>query len=157
MLAVNGPTRKEPRDLPAFDRNSLMHTFTDQELRAYLAEELSLPRSVEIERALLVDDTLRARMRTLLDDSPSASLAVRDVWLKARLSCPSRDVLADYLAELLGDGLSQYVRFHLNEVGCRYCAANLADLQEQGGAEAAARGRKFFETSVGRLRQLERE
>lgn len=134
-----------------------MHSFTDQELRAYLAEELSLPRSVELERTLLTDESLRARMQAMLDDSPSASLAVRDVWQKARLSCPSRSVLADYLAQLLGDGLSQYVQFHLTEVGCRFCAANLADLQEQGGVDAAARGRKFFETSVGRLRHLERD
>ncbi|HET6422546.1 MAG TPA: hypothetical protein VFG20_02610 [Planctomycetaceae bacterium] len=132
-----------------------MHTFTDQELRAYLAEELSVPRSVELERAIASDEPLRDRLRALLDDSPSALLALRDVWRRSRLSCPSRTVLSDYLAGQLGDGLGQYIQFHLTEVGCRVCAANLADLQEQGGPDAADRGRKFFATSVGRLRHVE--
>lgn len=132
-----------------------MHTFTDQELRAYLAEELSVPRSAELERAIVADTALRDRLRALLDDTPSASLAVRDVWQRARLSCPSRSVLSEYLAEQLGDGLAQYIRFHLHDVGCRFCAANLEDLKEQGGTDAVDRGRKFFQTSVGRLKQLE--
>jgi hypothetical protein len=132
-----------------------MYTFTDQELRSYLAEELSLPRSVELERAVLVDEALRERLRALLDDTPSASLAVRDVWQKSRLSCPSRSVLSDYVAGQLGDGLGQYIQFHLTEVGCRFCAANLADLQAAGDADAERRNRKFFETSVGRLRHVE--
>lgn len=131
-----------------------MLTFTDLELRAYLAEELSVARSSELERELVADEALRQRLRNLLEESDAASLAVRDVWLRGRLSCPSRSTLSDFLEGRLGDGLGQYVRFHLEDVGCRFCAANLADLRGQGGPDADQRNRKFFETSVGRLKDI---
>lgn len=131
-----------------------MQHFTDQELRAYISEELAVARSTVLERQLATDERLRDRLRSLLGESDSASLALRDVWQRGRLSCPSRSVWGDYLAGELGDGLQQYLQFHLEEVGCRVCAANLADLQQQGGADADQRTRKFFETSVGRLSEV---
>lgn len=131
-----------------------MDSFTDQELRAYIAEELAVARSTMLERELSADDRLRDRLRALLGESDSASLALRDVWQRGRLSCPSRSTWSEYLAGGLGDGLQQYLQFHLNDVGCRICAANLADLQHQGGPDADQRSRKFFQTSIGRLRDV---
>ncbi len=131
-----------------------MLTFTDHELRAYIAEELPVARSAALEKQLTVDGVLKDRLRGMLADSDSASLAVREVWTGGRLSCPSRTTWSEFLAGTLGDGLRQYMQFHLEEVGCRLCAANIADLQEQGGQAADQRRRKFFETSVGRLREV---
>ncbi len=131
-----------------------MTTFSDQELRAYIAEELAVERSTLLEHQLATDERLRDQLRELLGDNDSASLALRDVWQRGRLSCPSRSTWSDYLAGGLGDGLRQYLQFHLNDVGCRVCAANLTDLQQQGGADADQRSRKFFQTSVGRLRAI---
>lgn len=132
-----------------------MSSFTDQELRAYIAEELAVARSSALERQLAVDESLSVRLRQHLGESDSASLALRDVWQRGQLSCPSRSTWSDYLAGGLGDGLRQYLQFHLEEVGCRVCAANLDDLREQGGPDADQRSRKFFQTSVGRLRDVD--
>ncbi len=132
-----------------------MTTFSDQELRAYIAEELAVGRSTLLEHQLATDERLRDRLRALLGESDSASLALRDVWRRGQLSCPSRSTWSDYLTGGLGDGLRQYLQFHLEEVGCRVCAANLADLQQRGGTDADQRSRKFFETSVGRLRDVD--
>lgn len=132
-----------------------MHAFTNQELCAYLAEELAVSRSRELEEVLRTDAGVREQLRRLLDESDCPSLTLRNVWLRGRMSCPSRATLVEYAAENLGDGLHQYLNFHLHVVGCRFCAANLADLQEQGGADATDRNRKFFETSVGRLRHID--
>ncbi len=91
-----------------------MLTFTDQELRAYIAEELAVARSSLLERQLAVDESLRERLRNHLSESDSASLALRDVWKRGALSCPSRSTWADFLAGGLGDGLRQYLQFHLD-------------------------------------------
>ena len=46
--------------------------------------------------------------------------------------------------------------FHLEVVGCRYCQANVADLKNQEAEIRAVvedRRRKYFQSSVGRLRE----
>jgi hypothetical protein len=56
----------------------------------------------------------------------------------------------------LDDEHVDYIRFHIDTVGCRFCAANLADLESQQ-AEAAEqstrRRRRYFESSAGYLRK----
>lgn len=132
-----------------------MLTFSDQDLCAYIAEELAVDRSAALERQLVYDEGLRSRLQALLSETDSASLALREVWKKGALSCPSRSTWGDFLAGRLGDGLQQYLRFHLEDVGCRTCAANLADLQQQGGPDAEQRSRKIFATSIGRLHEID--
>ena len=57
---------------------------------------------------------------------------------------------------VLPDEAAQYVTFHLEVVGCRFCQANAADLKDQqaeaqSGAEN--RRRKYFQSSAGHLRR----
>jgi hypothetical protein len=128
--------------------------FSDLELRAYLDEELPVARSLELEAAARHDPALRQRLASLLSEDDRTDLSLEIIWRRRRLSCPSRGTWALYLANGLGDGLTQYLEFHLHTIGCRYCAANLADLRKDRDAEAERRTRRVFETSVGRLRSL---
>jgi hypothetical protein len=51
------------------------------------------------------------------------------------------------------DDQSSYIQFHLDTIGCRYCQSNLEDLSAQHHRDAViARRRKYFQSSVGRLR-----
>lgn len=127
--------------------------FTDAELQAYIAESLSVERSVVLEEALRTSTALRDRLRAYLAANDQAPMSVGQLWQQQRLSCPTRSTWAAYLAGELGSGLTEYFQFHLDEIGCRFCAANVADLQA-GDPEAERRTRKYFETSVGRLSQL---
>ncbi|HEV3007256.1 MAG TPA: hypothetical protein VGX78_22490, partial [Pirellulales bacterium] len=72
------------------------------------------------------------------------------------LTCPTRNELGSFLLGVLPDQHAAYIRFHLQEAGCRYCQANHDDLQRQQ-AEAADSGRqrrrKYFESSAGYLRR----
>ena len=85
-----------------------------------------------------------------------AAHTLGEIWRRHRLSCFTRAELGSHLLGVLDDDRSRQVAFHVDVVGCRYCRANLADLQRQQDecAEAAeTRRRKYFQSSVGRLRQ----
>jgi len=59
----------------------------------------------------------------------------------------------------LDEDASNYVRFHIADVGCRFCAANLDDLERAQAAASAGnetdanRRKRYFETSAGHLRR----
>lgn len=76
-----------------------------------------------------------------------------EVWRRRQLSCPSRTELGSFLLGTLDSDKSGYIDFHLRTVGCRYCVANLTDLEGElkKSEEAPARRRKFFESSAGYL------
>ncbi len=54
-----------------------------------------------------------------------------DLWERYRFSCPKRNTIGAYLLGTLEPDWQQYVEFHLNTLGCRFCRANLDDLQSQ--------------------------
>ena len=130
--------------------------FTEAELAAYVSETLSVERSVVLEAELRTSTSLRERLRGMLAAGDSGALSVGSLWQQQRVSCPSRSTWAAYLAGELGGGLSDYLKFHLDDIGCRFCAANVADLQAND-PDAERRTRKYFETSVGRLSQVAAE
>ena len=54
-----------------------------------------------------------------------------DLWEYHRFSCPKRNTIGAYMLGTLEPGWHQYVGFHLDTLGCRFCRANLDDLQSQ--------------------------
>jgi RNA polymerase sigma factor (sigma-70 family) len=54
-----------------------------------------------------------------------------DLWEYYRFSCPKRNTIGAYMLGTLEPDWHQYVEFHLNTLGCRFCRANLDDLQSQ--------------------------
>lgn len=127
---------------------------TDEELLAYTDESLSAERCVSIEQALRGDPRLVERLSDLLAGRDQGENSLGELWRRDRLSCPSRPVWAAFVDDRLGDGLKQYLIFHIETIGCRVCAANLADLrQKDSSANSEHRTRKIFESSAGRLRR----
>ena len=130
-------------------------TITDEDLRAYLAEQLPAERMATIEQSLRDSEPLRQQLATIARDSDHGGYSVGEVWRRGRLSCPTRGQLGAYLLQALDDGSSEYIDFHLQTIGCRVCNANLADLQQANAAapEKQRRRRKYFESSAGYLRR----
>ncbi len=132
---------------------------TDAQLSAFLEDALPPGQLAEIERRLRDDSALRQRLTTVIGREDAGLHSVGVIWRRRRLSCPDRDELAQLLLGVLADEPADYIRFHLEEVGCRYCAANVEDLRQaqatasQGGKESAARRKRYFETSAGHLRR----
>ena len=125
--------------------------FTDAELLGYVDEALPAERMTAVESNLRHSKTLQQRLAVLCSSRDSTGPSVGEVWRRARLSCPSRARLGSYLLNALPRDWYDYVEFHVNTVGCRYCAANIADLQASATSPAASerRRQKFFQSSAG--------
>jgi RNA polymerase sigma factor (sigma-70 family) len=54
-----------------------------------------------------------------------------DLWEQLRLSCPKRSTIGAYFLKTLESPWYEYVDFHLQSLGCRFCLANLQDLKQQ--------------------------
>jgi hypothetical protein len=131
--------------------------FTDAELLAYLDEGLAVERMTAVENALRASADLRNRTAGLRSQRDEQGHSVGEIWRRGRLTCPTRHQLGSYLLGALPAELAQYFRFHLETVGCRYCAANLEDLRlasSQATAETTQRRQKFFQSSAGYVRKL---
>lgn len=126
---------------------------SDPILLAYLDESLTSEKMAELETAIRTDEALRQRLAELISRRESGVHSVGDIWRRNRLSCPSREELGSYLLGAMLDEAADYVRFHMEVIGCRYCQANLEDLREtQVQPTSKERRKRIFQSSVGRIR-----
>jgi hypothetical protein len=129
--------------------------FSDAELAAFLDEALPPARCAELEHDLRSDTELRNRLIEVRGRETAGLHTLGAIWRRNRLSCPSRDELGQFLLGTLDDDCAGYIRFHVEQVGCRYCEANLADLKEASkpDEQPAKRRQKYFQTSAGYLKK----
>jgi hypothetical protein len=131
-----------------------MPTFSDEELLAYIEECLPIDRSAEIEQSLRSSTPLQQRLSALIAERDQGGRTLGDLWRRHRVSCPSRSLWTAYHDGQLGETMRKYLQFHLETVGCRFCAANLDDLKSSDDAASKSRRQKIFQTSIGRLATL---
>jgi anti-sigma factor RsiW len=137
----------------------MSYRFAQAELEAYLDEALPADDMARIEKALRGEPKLAAQLAALNARRDAGLHSLGAIWRRHRLSCPSREQLGSYLLGTLPRETADYVEFHVQMVGCRYCRANLADLQtQQAEADEAvqSRRRKYFQSSAGYLRRRRR-
>ncbi len=128
--------------------------FSLTELEAYLDEALPADAMARVEEALRSDKSLAGQLADINGRHDAGVHSLGGVWRRARLSCLSHEQLGSYLLEALPSDAADYVTFHLQTVGCRYCTANLADMcaqHDQSDAGADVRRRKYFQSSAGYL------
>lgn len=131
-----------------------MNSFTDAELAAFLDEALPAGRCSQLEHELRSNAELRDRLIEVRGRETAGLHTIGAIWRRARLSCPSRTELGQYILGTLAAEPADYVRFHLDTIGCRYCHANLADLQAASKTDdqPAQRRQRYFQTSAGYLK-----
>jgi hypothetical protein len=131
--------------------------FTTTELEAFLDEALPVERMAAIEDALRKSETLQTQLAAINGRRDAGVHSLGEIWRRHRLSCPTREQLGSYLLGVQLREAAEYTRFHLETIGCRYCAASLADLKaQQSAAEADVaerRRQKYFQSSAGYLRR----
>lgn len=132
----------------------MSRTFSPAELEAYLDESLAPAEMAEVEEALREQPDLAEQLVAINSRRDAGVHSIGAVWRRHRVSCPSREELGSFLLETLDDEPADYIRFHLHRIGCRLCAANLADLESQhsAGDAVTARRRKYFQSSAGYLK-----
>ena len=129
-------------------------SWTDREITAWLDELLPPARMSEFENQVRTDKALQQKVAAVIRSRDQGGNSIGEIWQRARLSCPSRTELGNYLLQTLTPEHAAYIEFHLTTIGCRLCLANLADLEEQSSQQTPPdnRRRRFFESSAGLLR-----
>ena len=131
-----------------------MANITREQLDAYIDDALNDTDTAQVERALRESEALRRRLRAIMQERDRGEHSIGAIWRRERLSCPSREQLGNYLLQVLDGEQQDYIRFHLQTVGCAFCLANHADLhaqQQEPAPKAQDRRRRFFESSAGYL------
>lgn len=132
------------------------------QLIGYLDEALPAEEMTRIEDCLRQSENWRAALQELLEEVGSGDHSLATIWRRHRLTCPSRERLGAYHVGGLVPDETDYIRFHLEVVKCRWCLANLQDIEAQqrlaqpvpvevAESTMGRRRRRFFETSVGYL------
>ena len=129
--------------------------YSNTELEAYLDEALPSEQMAQIEKALRDDPAIVDRLTALVGKQDAGVHSIGATWRRHRLSCLSREQLGSYLLKVLDAEQSEYVRFHFETIGCRWCNASLEDLSQQHTAAHTAatesRRSKYFQSSAGYL------
>ncbi|MEX0792356.1 MAG: hypothetical protein WD045_04435 [Pirellulaceae bacterium] len=131
-----------------------MNPINPTELQAYLSEELPPGRMSEIEQQLREQPELAQQLVEILGRRDAGIHTIGEIWRRHRITCPAREKWGGYLLEILPDEEMEYLKFHLETVGCRVCGANLDDLKQaqEEVQQKTIRRRKYFQSSIGHLR-----
>lgn len=98
-----------------------------------------------------VQRRLSAADAASLQGDTAADSLLTEIWEEHRLSCPKRSTVGGYVLGTLDAAWHDYVHFHVNKLGCRFCRANLADLQHQSEEHPRKLRQRIMESTVGFL------
>jgi RNA polymerase sigma factor (sigma-70 family) len=84
----------------------------------------------------------------VLDEATSL---LTDVWERQRPTCPKRSTVGRYLLGTLESPWKEHLDFHVGQLGCRFCQANLDDLRRENADEPRALHERIFQSTVGFL------
>lgn len=77
---------------------------------------------------------------------------IRLTWENLRPSCPKRTTLGKYVLEILPSDWNEFVHFHVDQLGCDYCRANMDELKNEAVSDSQSRAsRQLFQSTVGFL------
>lgn len=129
--------------------------FTQAELEAFLDEALAPKEMAEIETLLRDQPEVALRLEEIHDRRDAGVHSLGEIWRRHRVSCPDRETLGSFLLNVLDPDHHAYIEFHLEQVGCRYCHANLDDLRSrhEQTEQAQARQQRYFQSSAGYLKR----
>ena len=85
-------------------------------------------------------------------EGEAADSQLTEIWEDLRLSCPKRTTIGRFVLGTLAPPWQDYIDFHLNKLGCRFCRGNLEDLAEESKEKPKATRDRIFQSTVGFLR-----
>lgn len=126
-------------------------TITKATLDAFIDDHLNEQDSIRVEKAVRESPELHTLLKSIVASRDIGDHSIGAIWRREHLSCPTREELSSYKEEALDPQRIDYIKFHLEIVGCNACQANLLDLNSAKGLKAnpAAREkhRQFLENS----------
>lgn len=104
-----------------------------------------------IERLSAVLQDLNVDGTVELTRQPSEGL-LQAAWENQRPSCLKRTTLGKFHLGLLDENWNSYAFFHTQQLGCRFCVANLQELSSSNVSESDADfSRRVFQSTIGFL------
>ncbi len=98
-----------------------------------------------IEARLKESPTDREFFEAVRQEIETQNLSIALVWRQEGISCPHRDILEGHHYGSLSAEESDYIRFHVERIGCQACAASLDDIR--------AKDKSFEEPAMRSLRE----
>lgn len=127
--------------------------FLDAELEAYLDESLDPARAAEIEAAMKIDKGLVLKLSNINGRRDAGVHTLSDIWRRNQVGVPSREALSQFLLGSLTSEESDYIRFRIDVLKCRFTTALLADLKSQKSdavkSESDGRRKKLYQSGAG--------
>lgn len=120
-------------------------------LDAFIDDHLSEQETIRVEKAVRESPELQSQLSSIIANRDMGDHSIGAIWRREHLSCPSREELSSYKEEALDPQRIDYIKFHLETVGCKACKANLSDLNSTRGSlnnrDANEKHRQFLENS----------
>jgi len=104
-------------------------------LDAFIDDHLLEQDNIRVEKAVRESPELQARLSNIIASRDMGDHSIGAIWRREHLSCPSREELLSYQDEALDHQRIDYIKFHLETVGCKACKANLSDLNPSNSFE----------------------
>lgn len=126
-------------------------TISNATLDAFIDDHLNEQETIKVEKAVRESPELQALLSSIIASRDMGDHSIGAIWRREHLSCPTREELSSYKEEALDPQRIDYIKFHLETVGCKACKANLSDLNCTKGslnnADAHEKHRQFLENS----------
>jgi RNA polymerase sigma factor (sigma-70 family) len=87
------------------------------------------------------------------DEGGATGSLLTEIWEEGRLSCPKRSTVGGFLLGTLDAAWKDYVRFHIEKLGCRFCRANMEDLKNETQETPRQLREKIMQSTVGFFRK----
>lgn len=148
-------TERRFRDLKTFDLLFFAH-WKNQDIAQELGLEETAVAVLKHRFIQRVSKNLEISSASDIEAEQSSDL-LTEVWRDGRPGCPKRSTLGKYVLGTLPEDWDDFVMFHVERIGCEFCAANLEDLSAEINAPSdnssgSLRGR-ILESTVGFLNQ----
>jgi hypothetical protein len=120
-------------------------------LEAYLDESLDPQLAAELEQACRDDPDLLSRLSSINRRRDEGVHTLGEIWRRHQIGVPSAEEVGEFLEGKLSQDHSDYIRFRLDVLKCRYTSA-LVDAAEQqladSGEQSKTRREKYFQNSA---------
>jgi RNA polymerase sigma factor (sigma-70 family) len=103
-----------------------------------------------LSKSIAKDSDWASVSESMLDHDGAFDSLLSDLWQSLRPTCPKRTTIGAFLLQTLESPWQNYVDFHLNRLGCRFCCANLDDLS-RAPAQPEALHKRIMHSTIGFL------
>jgi hypothetical protein len=110
-------------------------TISKSILDAFIDDHLGEQETIRVEKAVRESPELQAQLSMIIANRDMGDHSIGAIWRREHLSCPSREELSSYQDGALDLQRIDYIKFHLETVGCKACKANLSDLNSSNPTE----------------------